>query len=71
MTIAALRAEFTTPAWKDLNDPDSVLHRLLGGEHFKKSGFEILLFSSKPGNDYKVKVDPKELARYTIEYRKK
>ena len=42
-----------------------------GGEHFKKSGFEILLFSSKPGNDYKVKVDPKELARYTIEYRKK
>ena len=42
-----------------------------GGEHFKKSGFEILLFSSKSGNDYKVKVDPKELARYTIEYRKK
>ena len=35
MTIETLKAEFTTPAWADIGQPDSGLYKLLSSAHFK------------------------------------
>ena len=35
VTIEALKDELTTPAWKDLEDPESTLCKLLKTEMFK------------------------------------
>ena len=35
VTIDSLKQELTTPAWKDLEDPESTLCKLLSTEMFK------------------------------------
>ena len=38
VTIEALATELSSPAWKDLKDPDSVLVKLLTSSAFKDEG---------------------------------
>jgi len=40
VTIDALRKEFTTPAWADLQKEESPLNQILTSQHFKKANLE-------------------------------